>query len=78
MLGLRLAALSLALLAPTGELPPEIASAYGTIRGERILPTVRFLASPRLEGRESGTRGCEIAADFLSSAYQAAGLGPLT
>ncbi len=76
MLGLRLAALSLALLAPTGELPPEIASAYGTIRGDRILPTVRFLASPRLEGRESGTRGCEIAADFLSSAYQAAGLEP--
>ncbi|HEX5042746.1 MAG TPA: M28 family peptidase, partial [Candidatus Polarisedimenticolaceae bacterium] len=76
MLGLRLAALSLALFAPSGELPPEIASAYGTIRGERILPTVRFLASPRLEGRESGTRGCEVAADFLSSAYQAAGLEP--
>lgn len=76
MFGLRLAALSLALLAPTGELPPEIASAYGTIRGDRILPTVRFLASPRLEGRETGTRGCEIAADFLSSAYQAAGLEP--
>jgi hypothetical protein len=76
MLGLRLAALSVALLAPTGELPPEIASAYGTIRGDRILPNVRFLASPRLEGRESGTRGCEVAADFLSSAYQAAGLAP--
>jgi len=76
MLGLRLAALSLALLASQGELPPDTASAYGTIRGDRILPTVRFLASPRLEGRESGTRGCEVAADFLSSAYQAAGLEP--
>ena len=76
MLALRLAALSVALLASPGDLPPEIASAYGTIRGERILPTVRFLASPRLEGREAGTRGLEVAADFLSSAYQAAGLEP--
>ena len=76
MLGFRSAVLALALFAPQGELPPEIAAAYGTIRSERILPVVRFLASPRLEGREAGTRGCEIAADYLASAFQAAGLQP--
>jgi hypothetical protein len=76
MLGLRLAALSVALLAPQAELPPELAPAYGTIRSERILPVVRFLASPRLEGRESGQRGCEVAADYLATTFQAAGLSP--
>jgi hypothetical protein len=76
MLGFRSAVLALGLLAPQGELPPEIVAAYGTIRSERIHPVVRFLASPRLEGRESGTRGCEVAADYLASAYQAAGLQP--
>jgi hypothetical protein len=76
MLGFRSAVLALALLAPQGELPPDIAAAYGTIRSERILPVVRFLASPRLEGREAGTQGCEIAADYMASAFQAAGLQP--
>lgn len=56
--------------------PPEIDAAYRSIRGDRMLPTVRFLASPRLEGRESGERGAEVAADYLVSRFQAAGLGP--
>jgi hypothetical protein len=76
MLALRSVVCALALLTTTGEVPPEIASAYGTIRPERIHSAVRFLASPRLEGRETGTRGAEIAADYMVSVFQAAGLQP--
>ncbi len=46
------------------------------IRADRIAASIRFLASPRLEGREAGERGCEVAADYLVSRFQDAGLRP--
>lgn len=57
-----------------GDLPEDVRRAYHSIRGDRMMPTIRFLASPRLEGREGGERGAEIAADYLVSRFQAAGL----
>jgi len=56
------------------QLPAEVKSAYEGIRGDEIIATVRFLASPRLEGRDAGERGAEIAADYLVSRFQAIGL----
>lgn len=63
---------------PLAQLPADVKAAFDSIQGDRILPTVRFLASPRLEGREAGERGAEIAADYLVSRFQAAGLQPGT
>ena len=57
-------------------LPVEVRAAYQGIRGDRIAATIRFLASPRLEGREAGERGAEVAADYLASRFQAVGLQP--
>ncbi len=37
---------------------------------------IEFLASDRLEGRETGTRGYDIAADYVASQYRAIGLQP--
>lgn len=60
-----------AMAEPTHE---DVRHADRGIQGERMMPTIRFLASPRLEGREAGERGAEVAADYLVSRFQAAGL----
>ncbi len=56
------------------QLPAEVKSAYEGIQGDEIIASIRFLASPRLEGRDAGERGAEIAADYLVSRFQAIGL----
>ncbi len=56
------------------QLPAEVKSAYEGIRGDEIISSIRFLASPRLEGRDAGERGGEIAADYVVSRLQAIGL----
>lgn len=40
----------------------------------RLLQSVRFLASDELEGRGIGTRGIELAADYIAREFQDAGL----
>ncbi len=57
-------------------LTPEVQQALATIRPSGLLATVRFLASPRLEGRRAGEPGAKIAADYLSSRFEAAGIRP--
>jgi len=47
-----------------------------TIRPEAIRSGMRFLADDLLEGRATGTRGHEIAAKFMASAFEAMGLEP--
>jgi hypothetical protein len=39
---------------------------------------IEFLASDALEGRETGTRGYTIAAEYVATQYRAAGLKPVT
>ncbi len=39
-------------------------------------PVLQFLASPALEGRETGTQVCNIAADYIASKMQSMGLKP--
>ncbi|HZM16112.1 MAG TPA: M28 family peptidase [Candidatus Krumholzibacteria bacterium] len=56
------------------ELPAEVKAACQRIHADEIIATIRFLASPRLEGRDAGERGAEVAADYLVSRFQAAGL----
>ena len=47
-----------------------------TIRPEAIRGDMRFLADDLLEGRQTGTRGYEIAAHFMAAEFEAMGLEP--
>jgi hypothetical protein len=42
----------------------------------RFLTHIRYLASDRLEGRGNGTPGLELAAEYIATAFEAAGLDP--
>jgi Zn-dependent M28 family amino/carboxypeptidase len=48
-----------------------------TVKPEAIASHIRFLASDLLEGREPGTRGFEIAAEYVRAQFETAGLQPL-
>lgn len=49
----------------------------GVIRPEWIAGHVRYLADPLLEGRETATRGGELAAKYVASQFETLGLEPL-
>lgn len=51
--------------------PPAVAAS-----ARRIEADVRFLADDLLEGREAGTRGFELAAQYVASRYREMGLEP--
>src|SRR6266436_3701959 len=46
------------------------------ISGERMRAHVKFLASDLLEGRGVGTRGGDLAADYIATQFALAGLQP--
>jgi Tfp pilus assembly protein FimT len=45
-------------------------------RAERIRAHMRFLASDALEGRATATRGYQVAAEYVASQFEHAGLAP--
>jgi hypothetical protein len=47
------------------------------ISADRIKADVKFLSSDQMEGRDPGTRGEELATEFLADEFQKAGLKPL-
>jgi Zn-dependent M28 family amino/carboxypeptidase len=47
-----------------------------TIEGWRIRPHVKFLASDLLEGRGVGARGGQLAAEYIATEFEGAGLKP--
>ena len=47
------------------------------ISGDDIRTQVTFLASDKLEGRMSGTKGTKMAADYITSRFNEIGLKPL-
>ncbi|MCX7062200.1 MAG: M28 family peptidase [Gammaproteobacteria bacterium] len=57
-------------------LPPAVASAAAGIDAERIRSHVRFLSHDLLEGRGTGSRGGDIAAEYLATQFALAGLKP--
>ena len=67
---LPLIALAAALL--IGAAPPKADS----LAAERIRAHVEFLASDLLEGRDTGSRGHEIAANYVASEFRQLGLTP--
>src|SRR5258707_11709294 len=48
-----------------------------TIDPRAIASHIRFLASDALEGRETGMRGFEVAAEYVRAQFEAIGLQPL-
>ena len=53
-----------------------LACAQTDISGERMRAHVKFLASDLLEGRGVGTRGGELATDYIASQFAIAGAKP--
>ena len=47
------------------------------LSAERIKADIAYLASDRLEGRGPGTRGEELATDYIAAAFKKAGLKPV-
>lgn len=57
-------------------LPPAVFSAMSTISPDRIRAHVKFLASDLLEGRGTGQRGGDIAAEYIATQFALYGLRP--
>jgi Zn-dependent M28 family amino/carboxypeptidase len=63
---------------PAAELgfAPDVAAALQSIDPERIRAHVKFLADDLLEGRGTGTRGGDIAANYIATQFALYGLKP--
>jgi Zn-dependent M28 family amino/carboxypeptidase len=57
-------------------LPPAAEQAMASVDPERIRAQVKFLASDLLEGRGTGARGGEIAAEYIATQFALYGLQP--
>ena len=57
-------------------LPAEVGAAMRDIDPRRISAHVKFLADDLLEGRGTGTRGGDIAAQYIASQFASYGLKP--
>ncbi|HZB69529.1 MAG TPA: peptidase M28, partial [Sphingomicrobium sp.] len=66
----RLAAIPLALLLSAASVPAEEAAA------DRVRGHVQFLASDELEGRDTGSRGYAVAAQYVAAQFTSLGLKP--
>lgn len=56
--------------------PPPAASAPLTADEQRIAADVNYLADDKLEGRETGTRGYDLAAEYAAKRFREIGLQP--
>ncbi len=74
ILRLLIPAAALALLGAAPPMPPM--SAEETVAANTVRSHVEFLADDRLEGRDTGSRGHEIAATYVASQFRALGLEP--
>src|SRR5580692_1441983 len=57
-------------------LPPAARAAAASIDSEKIRAHVRFLSLDLLEGRGPGTRGAELAAEYIATQFALAGVQP--
>ena len=53
---------------------PEVQSALDHISADSMRGNLSFLASDALEGRDTPSRGLDIAAEFIASQFRRAGL----
>src|SRR5271157_3098204 len=57
-------------------LPPAAEHAMAAVDPEKIRAQVKFLASDLLEGRGTGQRGGDVAADYIATQFALYGLAP--
>src|SRR5271170_1451121 len=57
-------------------LPPDVQNALGRIRATSMRGDLSFLASDLLEGRDTPSRGLDIAAEYIAAQFRIAGLEP--
>src|SRR6266498_1355346 len=60
----------------SAHLPPAAISALAKIDPEHIRAHVRFLSQDLLEGRGTGQRGGDIAAEYIATEFESYGLKP--
>jgi Zn-dependent M28 family amino/carboxypeptidase len=60
----------------TGALPPGSMVAMHDVSDARIKADIRFLSSDLLEGRGTGARGGDVAAQYIATQFELAGLKP--
>ena len=58
-------------------IPPKPAKFSPAIRGADLRGQIEYLAADALEGRMTGTRGAELAANFIAEELKSAGLQPI-
>src|SRR5262252_355410 len=46
------------------------------IRADRLLDHIKYLASDDLKGRDTGSEGMRLAADYIAAQFKSAGLQP--
>ena len=61
----------------SGFLPAGASAAMQHVNAERIRADVRFLSSDLLEGRGTGQRGGDLAAAYIATQFELAGLKPM-
>ncbi len=59
-----------------GGQPDGMMAAMHKVQAERIRADVKYLASDALEGRGTGTRGGDLAADYIAKQFKDAGVEP--
>ena len=64
------------LLFATASLHAATPASADPVSVQRVRADVEFLASDNLEGRDTGSRGYQIAADYVASQFRAIGLEP--
>lgn len=68
--------LALSSVAFAQAIPPAVKSAEASVDAEKIRAHVKFLSDDLLEGRAPGTRGGEIAAQYIATQFALYGLKP--
>lgn len=63
--------------APIPAIPAEAQKIARAVQPERIEATMRYLADDKLEGRKPGTRGFELAAQYVEEQFRKLGFRPM-
>src|SRR6204780_2548617 len=61
---------------PKADVPPEMQAALDRIRASSLRGDLSYIASDELEGRDSPSRGLDLAADYIANQFRRAGLEP--
>jgi hypothetical protein len=68
--------LALLLHATDSKLTPPMQSILGAISADSLRGHLSFIASDALEGRETPSRGLDVAAEYIAAQFRRAGLDP--